>query len=253
MTKFKALLYKELVISKKSLILQVLSFSFLMLFGWAIALSFEIGNLGKVMDLTDDEEMVRIIANTVFYMFNYIGIYIATCFLMNNKMPISDVQSNWRTFSFTMPVNNHHKAAVAVFMKICNIVTGLAVSILNAVVLSAILDVEFEMLLNIKVFAIMLLFGIILDCTSSFFVYRARTVKEANIAAFANLGMAAVIMVGVIFYFKPKLDMGAGLSGIISEAVNVIDSAGIWAMLLVPVLLAVNYFICCRAMDRRYD
>lgn len=253
MTKFRALLYKELVISKQSLISQAWSFSFLMLFGWAIALSFEIGNLGKAMDLADDEEMVRIIGNTVFYMFNYIGIYIATCFLMNNKMPISDIQSNWRTFAFTMPVNNHHKAAVAVFMKICNIVTGLAVSILNAVVLSAILDVEFEMLLNIKVFAIMLLFGIILDCTSSFFIYRARTVKEANIATFASMGIAAVIIMGIYFYFKPKFDKGAGLMGIISEAANVIDSVGIWAMLLVPVLLAANYYVCCRAMDRRYD
>ncbi|MBQ9139733.1 MAG: hypothetical protein IJX61_03910, partial [Ruminococcus sp.] len=70
---------------------------------------------------------------------------------------------------------------------------------------------------------------------------------------FASLGIAAVIMVGVIFYLKLKFDKGAGLSGIISEAVNVIDSVGIGAMLLVPVLLAVNYFICCRAMDRRYD
>ena len=253
MSKFKSLLYREMVLSKKKTITQIITVFSIIGIGLLCILSMKYGNLNKMYDEIG-AEMNNLIKYTLHYTFVVLPA-LAFAFSINDTTFVSsDIRSNWRTFSFTTPVKPAHKALVRVVIKLINMLFGGIVITLNSFIMSELNDIKGSTSMILKLYLIFLAVGQLIECVPCYFKFRARTIKEMYIGDFA--GVLIYVLMGVLAYllcyekfsdeeFVPLL--------LLPKFVDMLDSTWIWALLVNFVMLFVNYYISCHAMNRRYD
>ena len=122
MSKYKALFYREFVISKKLILTQTIAMIGTMIFFWLIAMSMEFGNLKSAMFISDESGAVDYIMNKEMKMFvmYFLGftVVFATTLTKLGDSANADINTNWRMYVFTLPVSSTEKALVELVLNI---------------------------------------------------------------------------------------------------------------------------------------
>lgn len=282
MSKFKALFYREFVVSKKLILTQIISFLGIMIFFWLIAMSMEFGNLKSVMDISGESDAVDYIMNKetkmfAMYIFGFIAAFATTRANINNT-PSADLNTNWRMYAFTLPVSSTEKALIELVSNILNVIISFMLTIINFAVLGGIFDIKFDFGFVVKIWSIFILAALIMNFFSKIIIYRARTKKEAYLSNFSSVicWIVMIIAFSVIlkkpnsgsYYFNIDMDMlnipeeyrlpadmtdYPILSPELVNLVETVDLLGILAFPLMILILMAGFFINRRLMERRYD
>lgn len=282
MSKFKALFYREFVVSKKLILTQIISFLGIMIFFWLIAMSMEFGNLKSVMDISGESDAVDYIMNKetkmfAMYIFGFIAAFATTRANINNT-PSADLNTNWRMYAFTLPVSSTEKALIELVSNILNVIISFMLTIINFAVLGGIFDIKFDFGFVVKIWSIFILAALIMNFFSKIIIYRARTKKEAYLSNFTSVICWIVMIVAFIvklkmpnsgsYYFNIDMNMlnipeeyrlPADMpdypiqSPELVNLVETVDLLGILAFPLIILILMAGFFINRRMMERRYD
>lgn len=282
MSKYKALFYREFVISKKLILTQIISLLGIMIFFWLIAMSMEFGNLKSVMDISGESDAVDYIMNKetkmfVMYFLGFIVVF-GTTFTKLGDSANADINTNWRMYAFTLPVSSTEKALVELVLNILGVMISFVLSIINFAVLGGIFDIKFDFGFVVKIWSIFILVALIMNFFSKIIIHRARTKKEAYPSNFSSMICWIVMIVAFIvklkmpnsgsYYFNIDMNMlnipeeyrlPADMpdypiqSPELVNLVETVDLLGILAFPLIILILMAGFFINRRMMERRYD
>lgn len=282
MSKFKALFYREFVVSKKLILTQIISFLGIMIFFWLIAMSMEFGNISNVFTISENAMAEDFIMNKwskmfAMYIFGFIVAFATVCVNMNNT-PSADLNTNWRMYAFTLPVSSTEKALVELIMKITSIALSFVITSINFAALGFIFDIRPDWRFIVKIWSILALVSIIMNFCTMPILHRARTKKEAYLSNFSSVicWIVMIIAFSVIlkkpnsgsYYFNIDMDMlnipeeyrlPADMpdypiqSPELVNLVEMVDLLGILAFPLIILILMAGFFINRRMIERRYD
>lgn len=282
MSKYKALFYREFVISKKRILTQTIAMIGIMIFFWLIAMSMEFGNLKSVMDISGESDAVDYIMNKetkmfAMYIFGFIAAFATTRANINNT-PSADLNTNWRMYAFTLPVSSTEKALIELVSNILNVIISFMLTIINFAVLGGIFDIKFDFGFVVKIWSIFILVALIMNFFSKIIIYRARTKKEAYLSNFSSVICWIVMIIAFIvklkmpnsgsYYFNIDMDMlnipeeyrlPADMADYpiqspeLVNLVEMVDLLGILAFPLIILILMAGFFINRRMIERRYD
>lgn len=282
MSKYKALFYREFVVSKKLILTQTIAMIGIMIFFWLIAMSMEFGNLKSVMDISGESDAVDYIMNkeTKMFVMYFLGFTsaFATTFTKLGDSANADINTNWRMYAFTLPVSSTEKALIELVSNILNVIISFVLSILNFAVLGGIFDIKFDFGFVVKIWSIFILAAIIMNFFSKIIIHRARTKKEAYLSNFSSMICWIVMVVAFIvklkmpnsgsYYFNIDMDMlnipekyrlPADMPDYpiqSPELVNLVEAVDLLGMLAFPLIILIlmaGFFINRRMMERRYD
>lgn len=282
MSKFKALFYREFVVSKKLILTQIISFLGIMIFFWLIAMSMEFGNLKSVMDISGESDAIDYIMNKetkmfAMYIFGFIAAFATTRANINNT-PSADLNTNWRMYAFTLPVSSTEKALIELVSNILNVIISFMLTIINFAVLGGIFDIKVDFGFVVKIWSIFILAALIMNFFSKIIIYRARTKKEAYISNFTSI-ICWIVMIIAFSVILKKPNIGSYYFNIDMNMLNIpeeyrlpadmpdypiqspelvnlvetVDLLGILAFPLIILILMTGFFINRRLMERRYD
>lgn len=284
MAKYKALFYREFIISKKLILTQAIAMICVMLFFWLVAMSMEFGNISNVFTISENAMAADFIMNKwskmfAMYIFGFIVAFGTACVNMNNT-PIADLNTNWRMYAFTLPVSSTEKALVELIMKITSIALSFVITSINFAALGFIFDIRPDWKFIVKIWSIFALLFAVMNFFTLPVIHRARTKKEAYLSNFTSVicGIVMIIAFTVIikkpnsgsYYFNIDMDMlnipqkyRLNISAdeleipIIShEMVNIVETVDLLGMLAFPLMILIlmaGFFINRRMMERRYD
>lgn len=282
MAKYKALFYREFIISKKLILTQIISIFCIMLMFWLIAMSMEFGNISNVFTISENNEAGDFIMNKwskmfAMYIFGFIVAFGTACVNMNNT-PSADLNTNWRMYAFTLPVSSTEKALVELVLNIFSVIISFVFSILNFAVLGGIFNIKFDFGFVVKIWSIFALVFTVMNFFTKIIVHRARTKKEAYLSNFTSIICWIVMIVAFIiilkkpnsgsYYFNIDMDMlnipekyrlpadmadYPILEPVLVNLVETVDLLGMLAFPLMILILMAGFFINRRMMERRYD
>ena len=282
MSKYKALFYREFVISKKLILTQIISLLGIMIFFWLIAMSMEFGNLKSAIFISDESDAVDYIMNKetkmfVMYFLGFIVVF-ATTFTKLGDSANADINTNWRMYAFTLPVSSTEKALVELVLNILGVMISFVLSILNFAVLGGIFDIKFDFGFVVKIWSFFILVALIMSFFSKIIIHRARTKKEAYPSNFSSMICWIVMIVAFIvklkmpnsgsYYFNIDMNMlnipekyrlPADMPDYpiqSPELVNLVETVDLLGMLAFPLIILIlmaGFFINRRMMERRYD
>ncbi|MBO6303012.1 MAG: hypothetical protein J6N15_11300 [Ruminiclostridium sp.] len=112
--KFSGLLYRELYLSRKSIITGIIMFAVFAAFGWLLLLSTQFGNLAKLFtELEVTEEQMSNIRDSVFLMMKGLPSLISMQFIfLTTELAGRDELVTWQRFARCSPVTPAKRAAV---------------------------------------------------------------------------------------------------------------------------------------------
>lgn len=282
MAKYKALFYREFIISKKLILTQIIAMICIMIFFWLIAMSMEFGNISSVFTISENAMAEDFIMNKwskmfAMYIFGFIVAFATACVNMNNT-PSADLNTNWRMYAFTLPVSSTEKALVELIMKITSIALSFVITNINFAALAFIFDIRPDWRFIVKIWSIFALVSIIMNFCTMPILHRARTKKEAYLSNFTSIicWIVMIIVFTIIikkpnsgsYYFNIDMDMlnipekyrlPADMADYpIQEPVlvNLVETVDLLGMLAFPIIIAIliaGFFINRRMMERRYD
>lgn len=281
MSKLKVLMYRDFIISFKGKFLLLFGTVNFMIFYWLVALSIKIGNLKEAFSAieiynAEDVTMFSLVMNMIFYV-SVVGIAYFTSQVTYTTI-ISDVNTNWRTFAFTLPCSSTDKALVLMINRITAIIKSFLLSVLNCIVLSSILELKPNIGFAFKLWAVVVLLNTFADFLTFPFILKARDKKEVNAATFIRILILIVLFMSVIFFVKlpndkivylnmkgVKLDIPQNLeippeswimpveNPIFANCAAFFDVMGVLAIPLIIALLICGLFVNKRMAERRYD
>ncbi len=282
MSKYKALFYREFVISKKLILTQVISTFIIMLLFWLVAMSMEFGNISNVFTISENAMAEDFIMNKwskmfAMYSFGFIVAFATVCVNMNNT-PSADLNTNWRMYAFTLPVSSTEKALVELIMKITSIALSFVITSINFAALGFIFDIRPDWRFIVKIWSILALVFTVMNFFTKIIVHRARTKKEAYLSNFSSIICWIVMIVTFIiilkkpnsgsYYFNIDMDMlnipekyrfplnmedYPIMTPVLVNLVETVDLLGMLAFPLMILILMAGFFINRRMMERRYD
>lgn len=282
MSKFKALFYREFVVSKKLILTQIISLLGIMIFFWLIAMSMEFGNISNVFTISENAMAEDFIMNKwskmfAMYIFGFIVAFATVCVNMNNT-PSADLNTNWRMYAFTLPVSSTEKALVELIMKITSIALSFVITSINFAALGFIFDIRPDWRFIVKIWSILALVSIIMNFCTMPILHRARTKKESSFSNFTSIICWIVMIVAFTiiikkpnsgsYYFNIDMDMlnipekyrlPADMvdypiqEPVLVNLVEAVDLLGMLSFPLMILILIAGFFINRRMMERRYD
>ncbi len=281
MAKYKALFYREFIISRKTFFLQLISTLATMVFFWLMVMSMKFGNLkfdffGSDPTLEDISSGCMMLI-LMMYSIGFVVAFVSTRINITNTVT-ADIDTNWRAFAFTLPVSSTEKALVELLVKVLNIILSLIITFINFIFLSNVLEIGLDIGFVFKVWSVILLISTIMDFFTLPVLHAARTKRESKLGSF--LSTFILIFMAVIFIFivrlpndetkiikldADKLNLLENIniqSGVITLPVesnvfanmsDMLDVMGIVAIPLIIALLIGGFFFSKRTMERRYD
>ena len=120
----RGLLYRELYISRKNYIGNIVAQLAATVLVLLVRLSLRCGNLANI-------ESVEEVNEITFFMFSYMLPFVYFFLLFDKSVHISDIQSHYQLLSYTLPVTPLKQAAAKYIIKTVLFLYGLALSILN--------------------------------------------------------------------------------------------------------------------------
>ncbi len=281
MAKLKALFYREFIISRKTFLLQLISTLATMVFFWLMVMSMKFGNLKfdffgsdpTAEDITSGCLMLM----TMMYSIGFIVAFVSTRINITNTVT-ADIDTNWRSFAFTLPVSSTEKALVELLVKILNIILSLIITFVNFIFLSNVLEIGLDIGFVFKVWSVILLISTLIDFFTLPVLHAARTKRESKIGSFLSSIILILMAVILIFIVRLPNDNVKSLtidvdvfnipenitfpsdvitipveSSVFANMSDMLDVMGVAAIPLIIALLIGGFFFSKRTMERRYD
>ena len=139
--RIKGLLYRQLYLSKKSMLLGAALTLIFTAFELLVMLSMKYGNLADMFDGADTEDIGK-----VFYML-FLMFVSMTSFgttVSDHNVLSSDIKCKWTRFAYTLPVSEKETALAKVIWMLAGYFAGLALCMINAALLGAVSGIPFQ-------------------------------------------------------------------------------------------------------------
>ena len=258
----KSLIYRELYISRKFYITNLLVAVLFIIMGSLVRLSMLYGNLANL-----DEETFEIVDMITYYVFTYVTVYGAFSILDDPGVILSDFRSNWRVFSYTLPVTPAKHVLAKYIIKLGAFCAAMLISIINGAIIGAFAGRDFgtDQIMN---FFLLANFWLLVDIIRVPLMLRARTEKGIQTSGMAGY---FILMIAILFPLMAKVTAIGAEVAIATEA-NDLDSDQqffmlqqrmlgfvkeihdkilVWMPLLAVVILALGFIICVQCLKRR--
>ena len=258
--KLRGLIFRELYLGRKNIILMVLIWIIFVAVGILMRLSMLYGNMANMpeADLADAEP-------ALYNIFTYLPILV----LMFANGPFeknifSDYKSKWSLFVYTTPVSEYkYVGAKFLLMTVMSFVT-FALSLANSAVLCKLNGKTFDgkIILNVLYIVLIMLILFLVFCTLA---YRFRSEKKTGIVQAGGIAVLYASAMGAVFYFMHRFNQAhPGISeeeaatllnsykdSLCDRANEIISTAKPFLLTVLTALIVLLYFFCVKAMKRR--
>ena len=256
-----ALIYRELYISRKYYITNTLVALLFMVMGILVRLSMLYGNLAGL-----EEELFDLVDTFTYYGLTYMISYAAFNLVDNTDVILSDFRSNWRMFSYTLPVTPVKQILSKYIIKLGAFCIAMVISVVNGALIGAFSGREFGMpqILN---FFILANFWLLVNLFRAPIMLASRTEKGFQISHWGFVIPLAAIMLPLMRKVTTTMaEIGAeseaeGLTAdqqmflvqekLIGSLAELHDKIVVWMPLLTVVLLVLGFLICVQCLKRR--
>ena len=256
-----ALIYRELYISRKYYITNTLVALLFMVMGILVRLSILYGNLAGL-----DEETFNLVDMITYYGLTYMISYAAFNLVDNTDVILSDFRSNWRMFSFTLPVTPVKSILAKYIIKLGAFCFAMVLSIANGAVVGAFSGRDFGMP-QILDFFLLANFWLLVNLFRGPIMLASRTEKGFQAANWGFIVPLAAIMLPLMSKVTTTMaEIGTeseaeGLTAdqqmflvqqkLIGYLAELHDKIVVWMPLLTVVLLVLGFVICVQCLKRR--
>ena len=257
----KALIYRELYISRKYYITNILVGLLFMVMGILVRLSMLYGNLAKL-----EEELFDLVDTFTYYMLTYMISYAAFNLVDNTDVILSDFRSNWRMLSFTLPVTPMKQILAKYIIKLGAFCAAMVISVVNGAIIGAFSGKGFG-IPQILDFFILANFWLLVNLFRAPIMLASRTEKGFQTANWGFIIPLAAIMLPLMSKVPTTMaEIGAesetgGLTAdqqmflvqekLIGYLAELHDKVVVWMPLLTVVLLVLGFVICVWCIKRR--
>ena len=257
----KALIYRELYISRKYYITGILTALLFSVMGILVRLSMLYGNLANL-----DEEAFELVDTITYYGLTYMISYAAFNLVDNTDVILSDFRSNWRMFSFTLPVTPVKNILAKYIIKLGAFCFAMVLSTANGAIIGAFSGREFGALqiLNFFIFAN---FWLLVDLFRGPIMLASGTEKGFQMAHWGFIIPMAAIMLPLMSKvtttmaeiaaeseaeaLSPDQQMFLVQEKMIGSLEELHDKIVVWMPLLTVVLFVLGFLICVQCLKRR--
>lgn len=251
----RGLIYRELYLMKKNLIIQMAICFGIFLLEMLVLLSCNFGNLSKLSDVDDQRE-------TYFSLFLLvITIALFGTLVGDNNVTVSDFKAKWNMYSYTLPVSEYVTAGIKIGKLFVGWVVAFFFSVLNMLIEMAIVHEPFDILYIYYMLGLGLLF-LLIGCVTIPLTLRFKNEKTAFgvIAVFYVALMFGIskLMGSYIASFKeahPDLDEmdfdTEMFKALAADAKALLRTWGWTLPLLLVVVIAVSYVATVKMLKRR--
>ena len=257
----KSLVYRELYISRKFYITNILVAALFILMSCLVRLSMLYGNLANV-----DAETFEFLDPLTYYVCTYVVAYGAFSILDDPGVILADFRSNWRIFAYSLPVTTVQRVTVKYIIKLGAFCTAMILSIINGALIGALTGRGFG-LFQISNFFLLANFWLIVNLIRTPIMLRAKTEKGFQ----ASMAGYFIIFMAIMFPLMAKVTAIGAEVAIAAESEDLDpdqqffmlqekmlgfvkdlhDKILVWMPLLTAVLLIVGFFICVQMLKRR--
>ena len=245
MGKFRSLLFRELRICRRQNILKLAIILVMSVF-------YIVGVYIVKNDAESDEIMVLSMVSTLSVTLGFISVMLS---LLNYDILKSDLNTNWLSYSYTLPIELKDRALVNVVIRCCSAFVFIALGLVFTGIYCAMGEVSFSASLVVMyfvIFACAMLYTIIYDAV----LYRARSLaqlqKYSQCMGFGVVG--AIIIAVIIFSDKVKQFMfSEGGIPVYKLMAKLNGRMLIWLIPLCAVLIAADYFVIKNRMRYAYS
>lgn len=255
------LIFRELYIGRKFYITNVLVALLFILMCSLVRLSMICGNLARL-----DSETFELIDTITYYAFTYLVAYGAFSILDDPGVILSDYRSNWRIFSYSLPVSPVKRVLVKYIIKLGAFCIAMLMSIINGCIIAAFAGRDFgtDQILN---FFLLVNFWLVVDLLRAPMMLRAKSEKEFQMSMAGYFIVMAAIMfpvLGKVTMLMAEIAMESEQNELSDDDAMFImqqrmteflgdlhDRVLVWMPLLTIVILAVGFFVCVQMLKRK--
>ena len=245
MAKFKSLLFRELRASRKNIIIKAV---LLTIFGLFFAVGISI--------TASDTEMKEIVAASLIFCASlFIGAMAVLLGNMRTDILKSDINTNWLTYSYTVPVEPKDRALITLTVNCGFTLLLLAIGLGFTAVYCAVGETEFSAS-YISAYAVIFSAAILFHIVTDRFVLRSRSIAELKSSMLhIELGtLGAIIVIVAIFFGKIKDFLFSDDSFPLDKLFDTLSgNMLIWLIPLCIVLLFADYLVIKSSMRSAYS
>ena len=257
----KSLIYRELYISRKFYITNILVVLIFILMSCLVRLSMLYGNLANV-----DEETFELVDMITYYACTYVVAYGAFSILDDPGVILSDFRSNWRIFAYSLPVTTVKRVTVKYIIKLAAFCTAMILAIINGALIGALAGRDFGWF-QISNFFLLANFWLVVDLIRTPIMLRAKSEKGFQ----SSMAGYFIILMAIMLPLMARMTAIGAEVAVATEAEDldpdqqffmlqekmlgfvkdIHDKILVWMPLLTVVLLAVGFFVCVQMLKRR--
>ena len=257
----KSLIYRELYISRKYYITNTLVALLFMVMGILLRLSMLYGNLAGL-----EGDTFELVDTITYYVLTYLFAYAAFTLVEETGVTMSDFRSNWRMFSFTLPVTPVQHILAKYIIKLGAFCFAMVLSIANGAIVGAFSGRGFGMP-QILDFFLLANFWLLVNIIRAPLMLASRTEKGFQAANWGFIVPLAVIMLPLMNKSTTIMaEIGAeseagGLTAdqqmfliqekLIGYLAELHDKIVVLMPLLTVVLIVLGFVICVQCLKRR--
>ena len=261
MEMLKSLVYRELYIARKFYITNILVALIFILMSCLVRLSMLYGNLAGL-----DEETFEMVDMITYYACTYVVAYGTFSILDDPGVILSDFRSNWRIFSYSLPVTAVKRVTVKYIIKLGAFCTALILSIINGALIGALAGRDFGWF-QISNFFLLANFWLVVDLIRTPIMLRTKTEKgfQTSMVGYFIILMAIMLpLMAKVTAIGSEVAMATEAEDLESDqqlymlqermlgfVKDIHDKILVWMPLLTIVIIAVGFFVCVQMLKRR--
>lgn len=245
MAKFKSLLFRELCVSRKNMIIKAVLLTVFGLF-YAVGIS----------AAGSDTEMKEIdAASLIFCASLFIGAMAVLLGNMRTDILKSDINTKWLTYSYTLPIEPKDRALITLIVSCGLTLLLMAAGLGFTAVYCAVGKIPFSASF-VSIYAIIFTADTLYHIVSDRSILRSRTIAELN-SSVQRLGLGTlgvIIVIGAIFFGRIKHFLFS--DGVIPLNILFDKLNGKMLILLIPLCIALlfaDYFVIKSSMQSAYS
>ena len=246
MAKFNSLLFRELRIYRKNIILISV---FLIVFGLFLAVAISVARLDP--EFNEKIDVISLIV-TASLSIGAVAILLGN---MHTDILKSDINTNWLTYSYTLPIEPKDRAFITLIGRCGLTLLLMAAGLGFTSVYCAVVEIPFSASF-VSVYAIIFTVATLYNIVSDRFILRSRSIAElTGSMRRLELGtLGVIIIIGAIFFGKIKHFL---FSDDVIPLRKLFDKLNgrmlIWLIPLCIVLLFADYFVIKSSMQSAYS
>lgn len=244
----RSLLWRELKIAKKYYIGCIIGVFIITGLFWLVVMSANFGNIGKYLN-KDDLNVLRIV---LYFCFLFAIPLVSVMMLCDNGVLIADIRSNWKKYSYTLPVKSTEIVISKYAIIVAILIAVLLFSNANLLIYCNITDRKY----TFKTFLITL--GVIDIILANDFLFKVMALRAHNTKDF----IIAKILNGVVLFICYFIISAVYIPSLLKKFKNnfkecynyMKELMDIFAYCAIPVFIIImtaGYFLYINALKRR--